>query len=57
MEDQSETNMERSPLETDLESLVKKAADHSLIREVMERMATSGVPAKVSYTIQPACNS
>lgn len=45
----------RSKLETDLDDLVDRHADHSVIREAMERMGNNA--HCVSYTTYPACTS
>ena len=44
-----------SDLETDLGALVDRHADHSAIREAMERMGDNA--QRIIYTTYPACTS
>lgn len=45
----------RSPLETDLQDLFDRHADHSIIREALDRMAVA--QAQTLYSTYPACQS
>lgn len=46
----------RSKLEGDLDQLLDQHADHSVIREAMERMGAASAQ-RLMYTTYPACTS